>query len=79
MVSHQRLLQKVKADGVRDNILAWLEDWLANRKGARHKQVFITRCNEWCSRGISAVVSTFYNDLDEGTKGVVAKVANYTN
>ena len=31
-VPHQRLLWKINAHGVGGNILAWIQNWLANRK-----------------------------------------------
>ena len=31
-VPHQRLLHKIKVHGVMGNVLAWIEDWLTNRK-----------------------------------------------
>ena len=31
-VPHQRLLHKIKVHGVTGNVLAWIEDWLTNRK-----------------------------------------------
>ena len=31
-VPHQRLLHKIKVHSVTGNVLAWIEDWLTNRK-----------------------------------------------
>ena len=31
-VPHQRLLHKIKVHSVTGNVLAWIEDWLINRK-----------------------------------------------
>ena len=31
-VPHKKLLHKIKVHGVMGNVLAWIEDWLTNRK-----------------------------------------------
>ena len=48
-VPHKRLVSKVKAHGIGDNVLTWIENWLADR---------MWRCRRWTGVNTVRVLTT---------------------
>ena len=66
-VPHQRLILKLKAHGIGNDVINWIEKWLTHR---RQRVIVDEICSEWGTIGISirpyAVfnIYIYINDLD---------------
>ncbi|GCB63140.1 hypothetical protein scyTo_0000118 [Scyliorhinus torazame] len=81
-VPHKRLLHKIKMHGIKGKVVAWIEDWLINRK----KRVGIDGCFSGWQSVASGVhqgsvlgpqlFTIYIDDFELGTKGNVSKFAD---
>ena len=73
-VPHQRLLLKLKAHGIGNGMINWIEKWLIDR---RQRVGF-----EWSTAGISTgtyfILNIYINDLDDDITSKVLKFADDT-
>ena len=79
-VPHQRLLLKLKADGIGDSIIDWIEQWLTER---RQRVVVDGVVSNWKSvlSGVPqgpVLFLIYINDLDDNITGNVLKFADDT-
>ena len=84
-VPHQRLILKLKAHGMRNSIVNWIEQWLTDM---RQRVVVDGKVSSWKSvlSGVTQgsvlgpILSLVYiNDLEEGVTGRILKFADDTN
>ena len=76
-VCHERLLVKLKAAGIKGDLLAWLKDWLTDR---RQRVKIEGHTSDWaavlCSVLQGSVLGTilfniFIDDIDEAVRGAL--------
>ena len=63
-VSHKRLLSKVKAHSITENLSKWIDDWLSEHKQQvviNGKNVRVGKRKQWHSSGVCIETNTFYN------------------
>ena len=85
VVCHKRLLVKLRAIGISGKVLAWIEDWLSNR---RQKVIVEGESSEWASVESSVLQGSvlggilfniFVDDIDEAIiKALLKKFADDT-
>ena len=83
-VPHKRLLSKLKAHGIRGNILKWIENWLTDRKQRvviNGKASTWTNVNSGVPQGsvLGPLLFLIYiNNIDERLTCIISKFANDT-
>ena len=79
---HQILLLKLKAHGIGDSIIDWIEQWLADRKQRRWRHFKLEISFEWVTTRIRVRTFIFLNiyisDLDDNITSNVLKFADDT-
>ena len=82
-VSHQRLLLKLKALGIGNDVINWIEKWLTHRKQSNSRWYFkLEICFEWGTTEISTrpytVFNIYINYLEDDISSKVLKFADDT-
>ena len=83
-VPYRTLLNKLRANGAKGKVLAWIEDWLTDRRqrvGIRGSFSGWQPVTSSVPQGsvLGPQLSTVYiNDLENGTEGMVSKFADDT-
>ena len=84
-VPHQRLLDKIKAHGVQDKVLGWIQAWLSSRKQRVVLNGAVSQWEDVCS-GVPqgsvlgpTLFIVFINDIDDAVdtvNGIIKKFAD---
>ena len=83
-VPHQRLLEKLKAHGIRNKVLQWIRNWLLNRQ---QRVVINGECSEWANvtSGVPQgyvlgplLFLIYINDIDNNITSNISKFADDT-
>ena len=81
---YRRLLNKLRDNGVRGKVLAWIEDWLTDRRQKVGIKGSFSGWQPVTSGILQGLVlgpqffTIYINDLKDGTEGMVAKFADDT-
>ena len=83
LYTHQRLLLKLKAHGIGNDVINWIEKWLTHRRQRVIVDGEISNWkSEWGTTGISirpyTVFNIYINDLEDDISSKVLKFADDT-
>ena len=75
---HQRLLLKLKARGIGDGIIDWIEQWLTDRREVSNWKSVLSGVPQRSVLGHLSFLILYINDLDDNITSNVLKFANDT-